>query len=1300
MTAGIVLAGLVAGSLLQGEAASASPIGAVHSMGRSDLTSGPTSLRTAGTDPLGQPSDGAVPTSKRARVLGKDWASSSDVAVTTAGDAQGLHILLAQENSGYGWRQIATLGVPGVDTDSWIGNSCLMQNRLAVVYGPRSATNNEEQMREGGWAAVIDLPSGTVHPLGRGYTLAYFDPGCGVHNTFTLTRFTPTGTWIGSESGTTAAAATVFKLTGQATSAIPGPAGSVYVARADSIQRLRPNADPVQVATTPGFAYDLALDGHNNLAWAEARGASATARYLAAAEPQHAPSTLVEGSTKSLGLAATTAGQVRVFGANTRRSTWPPDFEPTQEKPNGTLSSEGHLYLQQAYLRTKSEDDATLSVQARNLRTRAAAHFDVQIPTSEGRQSFDPSGSGSGSGSNAAKTSAQPAATTGGSAPYDDSARACAVSRNDPHSQVFQPRPAQVEWAVDRAVSGTLTTSRPANWNNLGMPAYTPQGLFPRTALVGGGHIPAQILLGVINQESNLLQASPLASPGETGNPLIANYYGNNTSASDSDTSLWTVSFSNADCGYGVGQITDGMLLQSGTNTPTDKQRAIALDYQANIAAAQQILAQKWNDTRNAGLIVNNGDSSKIENWFFAVWAYNTGLHAKTSDGSPWGVGWSNNPVNPIYPPNRGSFLDGTPADAAHPANWPYPEKVMGFAANSEYLLDSASANNASRTYTQAYVSGYTPAYWNGDAMSGPQNRTLVKPPRTLFCATGVNQCDPSTSAACQRSDLECWWNKPATWKTDCATTCGNEYTTYSSSAATPADATSFAPNCGTKNPPSKSMIVDDSTLLVAGTTTSYAPIRAGCSQPSTTSGSFAFSFQSGGNLGNSYPAQIDLHQLGSGYNDHFWFAHVRNAASTVANHSQVTGTWTLGSSLTSWTRVFVHLPDHAAFDQDAQYAINDGAGTTEIRSLPQRNYANLWVPLGVFKMNGTPSVSLSNVSQALPSSLNGSVDVAWDAVAFQPLPAKPTDFIVALGDSYSSGEGAGGDSGQYFNASSDNLSRDPQNDACHRSSLAWSRKATSTRVSGSTIGTRADNLDPTLDYQLIACSGATTSTMLPSDSSKGAGQGRFLEANELDAGYLDNNTTLVTLTIGGNDVGFGPVAATCITKPTSCSAQEPGVDQRISALSMPLQNVLTTIHSKAPNAKILLFGYPQIFEHSGGGTETITCGALTTDGQASLVREDTALDQQLSSVAGKLPTYVKYADPTNLFLGKSACYNSGAAINPLLLPITPGDDGNGTLPWPGADPTIGPSQQSLHPNDQGTSLYATLMNSSLSGWY
>ncbi|WP_141585011.1 hypothetical protein [Actinomadura sp. WMMA1423] len=201
--------------------------------------------------------------------------------------------------------------------------------------------------------------------------------------------------------------------------------------------------------------------------------------------------------------------------------------------------------------------------------------------------------------------------------------RYCSVPRNDPAKQAMQPKPRQVEWAVNMAVTNNLNQHiyRPANWKNLGMAAYHPQDsdMFPLTPLAGGGRIPMQVMLGVTAQESNMWQASRVVVPGVTGNPLIGNYYGIAYTSSGQQTDPWAINWSDADCGYGITQVTDGMRVHGKEKTgetpkTTKQQEAIALDYTANIAAGVNILVEKWNQTYNAGLRIGNGKPQRLEN--------------------------------------------------------------------------------------------------------------------------------------------------------------------------------------------------------------------------------------------------------------------------------------------------------------------------------------------------------------------------------------------------------------------------------------------------------------------------------------------------------------------------------------------------------------------------------------------------------------------------------------------------------------------------------------------------------------
>ncbi|MGW1171089.1 hypothetical protein [Streptomyces sp. NPDC002550] len=191
-----------------------------------------------------------------------------------------------------------------------------------------------------------------------------------------------------------------------------------------------------------------------------------------------------------------------------------------------------------------------------------------------------------------------------------------------------------------------------------------------------------------------------------------------------------------------------------------------------------------------------------------------------------------------------------------------------------------------------------------------------------------------------------------------------------------------------------------------------------------------------------------------------------------------------------------------------------------------------------MFHFTGTPQVELSSAT----ADGRADADTAWGAVAFQPLASKPANMVVVMADSYSSGEGATAPGGADLYPETDHHDKlnDAQTDKCHRSKLAWSRQATLPGY-GKSIGSMADSFDPEMDYHFVTCSGARTYNVL--DKQQGSG-----EVPQIQAGYLDDNTTLVTLSIGGNDARFSDIVAKCSnsttrarswssTSPTNCAA-------------------------------------------------------------------------------------------------------------------------------------------------------------------
>jgi hypothetical protein len=123
-------------------------------------------------------------------VLAPGWRTSPDRAVAVAGDATGLHVLVADASSGYAWKTAATLTVTGTDTTQWIGQACVTGDgeHAVVVYAPRQITNDPAAMGFGALAAVVNLSTGEVTSLGAGVSIAYFDPGCGTGETAVLTQ--------------------------------------------------------------------------------------------------------------------------------------------------------------------------------------------------------------------------------------------------------------------------------------------------------------------------------------------------------------------------------------------------------------------------------------------------------------------------------------------------------------------------------------------------------------------------------------------------------------------------------------------------------------------------------------------------------------------------------------------------------------------------------------------------------------------------------------------------------------------------------------------------------------------------------------------------------------------------------------------------------------------------------------------------------------------------------------------------------------------------------------------------------
>jgi len=121
-----------------------------------------------------------------------------------------------------------------------------------------------------------------------------------------------------------------------------------------------------------------------------------------------------------------------------------------------------------------------------------------------------------------------------------------------------------------------------------------------------------------------------------------------------------------------------------------------------------------------------------------------------------------------------------------------------------------------------------------------------------------------------------------------------------------------------------------------------------------------------------------------------------------------------------------------------------------------------------------------------------------------------------------------------------------------------------------------------------VSCQGATTANMTHSQSVP-------LGTNPPQDNGLSASTTLVTLQVGGNDIGFTDIIVHCTTlsltnpfgSPCKNHYTSGGTDRlraKIDAAAPKVAADLRGIHAGAPNARVLLVGYPVILPNGGDG--------------------------------------------------------------------------------------------------------------------
>ena len=195
-----------------------------------------------------------------------------------------------------------------------------------------------------------------------------------------------------------------------------------------------------------------------------------------------------------------------------------------------------------------------------------------------------------------------------------------------------------------------------------------------------------------------------------------------------------------------------------------------------------------------------------------------------------------------------------------------------------------------------------------------------------------------------------------------------------------------------------------------------------------------------------------------------------------------------------------------------------------------------------------------------------------------------------------------------------------------------------------------------------VSCSSATIADMT-------AAQPTSDGTNPAQLSALSSGTALVTVGIGGNDIGIIGIVTKC-TELDLIPALIPGrgsatltpckdfytsggtdqIQQRIEAVAGNLADALTQIRERSPHARVYVVGYPDLLPTGGGG-----CGdalGITEGDITFLNREEVRLNGVLEQVARSAGDgYVDTFAPSE---GHDACATPASRWLEPLLPSSP----------------------------------------------
>jgi lysophospholipase L1-like esterase len=258
------------------------------------------------------------------------------------------------------------------------------------------------------------------------------------------------------------------------------------------------------------------------------------------------------------------------------------------------------------------------------------------------------------------------------------------------------------------------------------------------------------------------------------------------------------------------------------------------------------------------------------------------------------------------------------------------------------------------------------------------------------------------------------------------------------------------------------------------------------------------------------------------------------------------------------------------------------------------------------------------------------------------PTPTLPA-VLTALGDSYSAGDGAPGEEKACIPPDEEPHGYDcgthvadaGRENHCHRSALAYPR-----------VFAQQEGYDERLGVSHYACSGAETKHILE----------KLKWDSELvpQIRAVSARSDLVTITIGGNDVGFADIAWNCFFK-AKCkshyarSATNDKVSKKIQGLVPKLFEVYSALADEVPaDARIAVLGYPLFVAEPSDLYPGIPCAQpglnyLQVDDARWIRAKIVELNEAIRYAVGEVVrtsgrTNLLYVDVTNAFHFHEVC--------------------------------------------------------------